>query len=136
MRHILCLLLTTLALTSCTEGIGPGTGPTPVSATNMTWTFEKTCNDGLTTYLKLYDRDSGAVWPSTSTSWTFSRGERLNKTISCDKGNRVCFGAANEADDTRGYWGIGIGHFLGCTDCCRSCGSASEATIELRCGGS
>ena len=136
MRTIeLCLvLLLAIVSTACEKGLAPGTGPTPVPSTNMTWRFEKTCNDGYTTSLKLYDRDSGAVWPSNTRSWTFKSGESITETISCSSGNKICFGAANNADDSLGYWGIGIGHFLGCTDCCRSCGTSSDVINTLKCG--
>jgi hypothetical protein len=99
----------------------------------MTWQFEKTCSDGYTAYLKLYDRDSGAIWPDGSTSWTLKPGDRMSQTIRCSEGNKICVGAANNADDTLGYWGIGIGHFLGCTDCCRTCGTSSDEVYLLRC---
>jgi hypothetical protein len=131
------LLITVTLLASvmaaCEKGLTPGTGPSPVPSTNMTWAFEKTCHDGYATYIKLYDRTSGAIWPAATTSWTINPGGRIVRTISCTRGNRICFGAANNADDTLGYWGIGIGHFLGCNDCCRSCGSSSAETLLLRC---
>lgn len=131
---VVTVVLVFVSSMSCSKGLPPGTGPTPIDATNMTWRFQKSCNDGYTAYIKLYDRDSAAIWPDSSSSWTLKPGESGFKTISCSEGNKICFGAANNSDDSLGYWGIGIGHFLGCTDCCRSCGSSGDDVVrDLKC---
>ena len=132
MRKILTVILAVGGFLGCAKG-DPGSGPTPIAGKNMSWSFQKSCNDGFTAYLKLYDRNNGTVWPDVSSSWTLKNGERLDETIRCEEGNKICFGAANNGDDSKGYWGIGIGHFLGCADCCRTCGTSSDALRELKC---
>lgn len=118
---------------ACTKGLAPGTGPTPVETKNLTLSVEKSCNDGYTARVKAYDRDSGAVWPSSSESWTVRRGDTIRKTIACAADNRICIGAANDGDNTKGYWGIGINAFLGCTNCCYSCQNTEAPLYRLTC---
>jgi hypothetical protein len=135
-RSLSILMLLTLVAAGCTKGDLPGVGPTPPesSATNMTWKFEKTCKDNYSSSVKLYDRDNGAIWPGATSSWTLKPGESFSETIRCTERHKICFGAANNGNDSLGYWGIGIGNYLGCSDCCRSCGADGDDVIQtLKC---
>jgi len=55
MWRILTVIVALGLSVGCEKG-DLGSGPTPVAGTNMSWSFQKSCNDGFTTYLKLYDR--------------------------------------------------------------------------------
>jgi hypothetical protein len=95
--------------------------------------IQKSCNDGYTAYVQLYDRTNGDVWPSATTGWMIKNGESFTTKISCTTGDTIAFGAANNGDNTLGYWGVGFGGRLGCTSCSYTCKGTSLTTISLTC---
>jgi hypothetical protein len=134
MRHLMACCVISLIVISCTNGVTPGTGPTPTNTSNLTIPITKSCNDGYTTYVQFFDEKSGAVWPSATTGWTLSNGQTLTETISCTTGDQIAFGAADNGNNTLGYWSVGFGGRLGCSGCTYSCQNTTVTTFSLTCG--
>lgn len=104
----------------------PAPPPPPSVNAAMTWTISDGCNDGRGIQFKFYDRTSNGVWPSASTHWTTGVGGSASRTLSCTRGNRICFGATTDPM-TNTYWGIGLEGNRGCDNCCYACADGSVA---------
>jgi len=111
------------------------TAPPSVNAA-MTWTITDGCSDGRGLLVKFYDRTSGGVWPTSSTAYVANPGGSVVRTLSCTRGNRICYGATTDPSTTR-YWGIGLEGNRGCDACCNTCDDVSVSrTLTCSAGAS
>lgn len=122
------LVMATLAWSSgCTKGVLP-TGPSPVDQKTMTWVIKNSVNGVVS--LRFFDRTTGAVWPSGTTSWSLDPGERRTYKLSCNEGSKICLGAGLSSDPSA-FWGVGVDNRNGCEGCCHTCGSGDPVAMSL-----
>jgi hypothetical protein len=100
--------------------VPPAPAPPPSTTARMEWSLSDGCNDGLGIGVRLFDRTNNLVWPNASQYWRTGAGGTINVPISCERGARICYGAATDPQTTR-YWGIGLDGRQGCDDCCYTC---------------
>jgi hypothetical protein len=59
-------------------------------------------------------------WPGWDRSWTVVNHENTY-TLSCQAGERICFGAWPVGDVNSSYWGVGPRNQYPCKNCCYVC---------------
>jgi len=92
----------------------------------MTWLFTDLCPDGVSPLLKLFDVTIKKSW---GPYWFPIYGQTYKIKISCEKGDKICYGAwTNNL-----YWGCGKGCKQYCPNCCTRCGAKTMANINLVC---
>lgn len=115
MRKILAIVLASLVL-----------GPVGAEATDLTWRFRS--DHPNTVHLKMFSDTRNHVWPSSSRVWVLDDYEEHSIPITCNYGEKICYGAW-VAGDSNTYWGVGRSGNAGCDDCCYTC---TEAETHLR----
>jgi hypothetical protein len=80
--------------------------------------------------LELYSEDRDHVWPGNGQVYLLDDGEEKTVPISCNQGERICYGAWISGDaDT--YWGVGPNATESCSDCCYVCNGGETESINL-----
>lgn len=81
--------------------------------------------------VELYSQDRDHIWPGNGEVYLFDDGEDKSVALSCQKGERICYGAWISGDKTT-YWGVGPGNSEACDDCCYTCegGTTEEITLD------
>ena len=110
----------------------PQAPPTPATTAVMDWSLSDACNDGRGIGVRLFDKSNSLVWPGASQYWRAAAGGSVDVRISCQRGARICFGAATDPQ-TSTYWGIGLDGNRGCDSCCFQCNDVRVAR-SLTCG--
>ncbi len=62
----------------------------------------------------------GHEWPGLNRHWNMNGGENTY-TLSCVAGEKICYGAWDNANPYGPNWGVGLGGRAGCSNCCASC---------------
>ncbi len=120
---------------SCPGG-NPGPTPTPAPNTsNMTWTINDQCNDGLPLDVRFFDTTNNLVWPPDTTQVyiTENEGGTVRQTLSCNTGASICFGAQPRTTNPTRFWGAGINGDRACTECCADCADVTITPQNLIC---
>jgi hypothetical protein len=100
---------------------------------NQRWTFQDRCNDRRGIRARLFDKTNRTTkWPA-SGYYRISSLSQATKTISCDSGHKICFGAVQDPPVGSGHWGVGINGNFGCSACCTLC-RATALRVTLSCG--
>lgn len=115
MRKILATLLVSLVL-----------GPVGAKAEELTFRFRS--DYPYTVHLKLFSKSRNHVWPNSSEVWVLDDYNEHNLPITCNYGEKICYGAW-PAGDPSTYWGVGRNGTDGCDDCCSTC---NGGTADLR----
>lgn len=76
--------------------------------------------------LRFYSSSRSVTWPSVSNSYVLADSNEHQYPITCQVGERVCYGAYYENGST--YWGKGRDITRACTDCCLTCSTQQTAT--------
>ena len=80
--------------------------------------------------VELYSQDRDHVWPGNNQVYLLDDGETKQIPLSCDEGEKICYGAWGSGDKTT-YWGTGPENAETCTDCCYTCQGDSTEEINL-----
>jgi hypothetical protein len=100
--------------------------PSLARAENETWTIRSSYPYKV--QLKFYSQDRNHVWPSVSRAYVLDDSRQHEFSLSCQPGERICYGAWDVT--TRGsgnkYWGVGQNDRHGCQRCCWTCGRKGD----------
>ena len=80
--------------------------------------------------VELYSQDRNHVWPGNGEVYILDDGETKQMPLSCEEGERICYGAWIMGDRNT-YWGVGPGGEEACSDCCYTCTGGATETINL-----
>lgn len=72
----------------------------------------------------------GTRWPGNDQVYLLDEGEKKSVTIDCEEGDRICYGAWVNGDDSVA-WGIGPDNDRYCDDCCRICTAEKTEPIVI-----
>ncbi len=99
---------------------------TPAIANEMTFRF--TNHAASPVLVKLYSRDRLKSWPDDGRQFMLADRAPKKLSVSCELGEKICFGAWVEGDFDR-FWGAGYEGKTDCDDCCRICEIPSETPV-------
>lgn len=80
--------------------------------------------------VELYSQERDYVWPGNGKDFYLDDGETKELPISCNEGEKVCYGAWVDGDEST-YWGVGPGNKEKCEDCCYTCSGGQTEEINL-----
>jgi hypothetical protein len=115
-KHFSAIFLFLISL-----GIGLDVGS--ALAQNGSVTFRITNKATYTIYLKMYSENRSWVWPGGTNHWTLDDNAEHAFTLTCNVGEKVCYGGGYSQDGKGTYWGVGFLNNHGCTACCLTCGA-------------
>lgn len=93
-------------------------------------TFEMRNSHPNAVEVELYSQDRDHVWPGNNQVYLLDDGETKNIPLSCDEGEKICYGAWVSGDKET-YWGTGPDNAETCDDCCYTCQGGSTEEIDL-----
>ena len=100
----------------------------PASAADVTFMMQNNHPNALE--VELYSQDRNHVWPGNGEVYILDDGETKQMPLSCEEGERICYGAWIMGDRNT-YWGVGPGGEEACSDCCYTCTGGATETINL-----
>ena len=100
----------------------------PASAADVTFMMQNNHPNALE--VELYSQDRNHVWPGDGQVYILDDGEAKQMPLSCEEGERICYGAWIMGDRNT-YWGVGPGGEEACSDCCYTCTGGATETINL-----
>lgn len=100
----------------------------PAAAADMTFFMKNGQTYGVA--VELYSRDRFHRWPGGDQVYLLERGEKKSTTIVCTPGERVCWGAWRNGDDSTAF-GVGPDDARDCPDCCRICVDKTTETVAV-----
>ncbi|TGQ50846.1 hypothetical protein EN836_26975 [Mesorhizobium sp. M1C.F.Ca.ET.193.01.1.1] len=101
---------------------------TPAFAADMSVFVRNQRQQGVA--LELFSRDSGKVWPGNDKVFLIRPKANKSVPISCDNGERICWGAWVNGDDSITA-GVGPDNDQPCDTCCFLCAEHSTETVDL-----
>lgn len=81
-------------------------------------TFRITSKYSYIVYVRIFSQDRDVIWPGAHGAYELKDSEAHDLTIQCNVGEKICYGAY---DDAKSYWGVGRRGDKGCKDCCQTC---------------
>ena len=105
-----------------TGGGGGGGG----STTSMVWQVKS--NYQYRVQIAFYARERNHEWPGNGQAWDLNDYNNHTYTLSCRRGEKVCFGAWVTGNANK-YWGVGFGGKQGCATCCFYCGEQPQPQV-------
>jgi hypothetical protein len=94
-------------------------GSAPAQADEMTWTI--TSKYQYKVQVAFYSRTRSHLWPANGQAWGLDDYAPHQFTLSCNAGEKICYGAWATGDATT-YWGVGLDGKQYCSNCCSICG--------------
>lgn len=91
-------------------------------------TFRFTNRVAAPLFVELYSNDRQKIWPKEGRLFILADAAPRKLSVSCDPGEKICYGAWIEGDITR-FWGVGHEGKAGCDDCCRYCEAPSINSV-------
>ena len=114
---LLALLLTSGVVTATTA-----------QADNLTFKVQSSSDYELR--MAFYSTSRSAYWPGGGKSYRLDDYEVKNIKLSCQRNERICYGAWEEGSDR--HWGVGQAREFGCSNCCYTCrGNTTTSLINL-----
>lgn len=102
---------------------------TILSAAELTWHFQS--EYPYTVDVELYSASRSHVWPGNGKVWILDDYEQYDITITCQSGEKICYGAWSRGNPSSAYWGVGPNNRHGCDDCCSTCGGGDTPLRTL-----
>lgn len=99
---------------------------TTAMAESLTWHFKN--NHESIVDFELY-ADNGK-WPGKGSVYSLDDGSTRNVTISCDRGEKICYGAWVRGTESSS-WGAGKGGQESCKSCCYICGTGETPVLTF-----
>jgi hypothetical protein len=104
--------------------------PATTTAQAQQVTFEMTNEYGRDIQVSFYSEDRSHSWPGGSEFYSLRRARDERWTLSCRKGEKICYGAWL-AGDRSTYWGVGYNRSQRCDRCCVTCeGGVLKRTLN------
>lgn len=97
-------------------------------ADSMVWKFRSYHSNIVD--VQLYASARNNVWPRNGQVWSLTDLNVHNVTITCVRGEKVCYGAWVRGTESS-YWGGGRNNRQSCTSCCYVCGNIQTPVINL-----
>jgi hypothetical protein len=97
---------------------------TPAWSTDET--FKLTAHGNFSVMIKFYSQTRHWIWPGATQHWTLSDTAQHDFKLSCNSGEKICYGGSYTTDD-KVYWGVGYKGDKPCTDCCLTCDNGSHS---------
>jgi hypothetical protein len=113
LRKIAAVVLFLFAL-----GLGFDTGNAQASGLV---TFNITNNARYTIFLKFFSQNRSWVWPTATSNYVLNDNKEHSIRLTCNIGEKICYGAGYSHDGTGSSWGVGFLGKLGCSGCCLTC---------------
>ena len=95
-------------------------GGAPASSGDATFTLANKARFNV--MVKVFSQSRHWEWPSTTRHWNLDDDAQHALRISCQDGEKVCYGGSFTADD-KTHWGVGFKGDKPCSGCCLTCGS-------------
>ena len=92
-------------------------------------TFKITNKARSSIMVKAFSRSRGVQWPAPTEHWTLDDSVQHPLSVSCQDGEKVCFGASSSNGKTQ--WGVGFKGNNGCRGCCLTCGTNVWHALSL-----
>jgi hypothetical protein len=89
-------------------------------------TFKFTNNARYTVYMKMYSSSRNLVWPGANIHYILDDSSQRAARLSCQVGEKICYGGGYQTDGTGSYWGVGYLGKESCQGCCLVCGTLRE----------
>lgn len=105
--------------------------PVTLPAAAETMTFQMSSDHENAVEIKMFAQSRRNVWPSSRTVFKLEDYDVHNFKISCQRGERICYGAY-VVGDTDTYWGVGDRNQQRCRNCCYTCNGRTTDLIHLR----
>jgi hypothetical protein len=80
--------------------------------------------------VKVFSQSRNWQWPSATTHYDLKDDGKHSIHISCQNGEKVCYGASYSANN-KTYWGVGLKGDKPCAGCCLTCGSGVKHSWNL-----
>lgn len=101
---------------------------TPASAADMAFYLRNQSAGAVA--VELHSAARAYSWPGDDKVYRLDKAERKSVPISCEAGERICYGAWVVGDD-RTFWGIGPDRDQQCEDCCWICVEKATETVDI-----
>jgi hypothetical protein len=100
--------------------------PSPANAQDGVATFSLKNSSPYTIHLRMFSRSRDWIWPSATTHYTLDDDGVHTARLTCEVGEKICFGAGWRESDSPRFWGVGFSGTKGCQGCCLTCGYEDE----------
>ena len=100
----------------------------PATASDMAMFIKNQYSRGVA--LEFFGQETGTRWPGNDKVYFLDRGERKSIPISCQEGERICYGAWVNGND-KVFWGVGPDNNRSCETCCTVCVEKSTEAIVI-----
>ena len=95
-----------------------------------TMDFHLKNSTGKAIQVRMFSQTRTWQWPSATTAWDQKNKKTASYPITCNAGEKVCYGAWPTKKPTSWGWGVGPAGTMKCTACCNTCG-ADTGVINL-----
>ena len=119
-------------LLAVVAALATGLMPTVASAASLKWHVRS--EHSKVTSLEFYSQDRDYVWPGGGEVYVIEDYDEHTYTLSCNKGEKICYGAwvpEDDDDDDITYWGAGKDGDKSCSRCCFRCLNQTTNVINL-----
>lgn len=100
----------------------------PAAAAEMTF-FMKNQNPRAVV-VELFGQETGTRWPGNDKVFLLEKTERKSVPIECRAGEKICYGAWLNGNDSV-FWGVGPDNDEPCDTCCSICVEKTTETITV-----
>lgn len=100
----------------------------PTAAAEMTFFMKNEQSRAVA--VEFYGRDRDIVWPGGDKVYLLEALARKSIRVTCDAGERICWGAWLNGDDSQSF-GVGFDGQRYCESCCRVCADSTTETIDI-----
>jgi hypothetical protein len=80
--------------------------------------------------LEFASQNRNAAWPGGTKVFSITDHEWHTYSLSCQPGEKICFGAWRRGYEYDSYWGAGVDVRESCQKCCTTCGYDFETTLS------
>jgi len=98
-------------------------GSLAARADEMTWKIKSSYDYKV--QLEFYSQTRSRAWPGGGQAYTLNDSKQHVFTLSCQSGEKICYGAWPTGGGSGTYWGVGANNKHGCKTCCAVCGRDS-----------
>ena len=95
----------------------------PAAAAEMTWTMTSTYDYQVS--VSFYSQSRSRSWPGGDEVYVLKDSRAHPFTLSCQQGEKICYGAWPTGGRTNKYWGVGRANANRCNSCCYICGESN-----------
>lgn len=75
--------------------------------------------------------NTSRAWPGNGSNYVLNSSESRTYNLTCEPGEKICYGAWTDGGPLSPYWGAGRGGGQGCQRCCLTCPAQPSDTMIL-----